>query len=127
MATCAQTLIARIESYYAAVDNFDTDAIIQHFTADASMEIPTGDVRHVGHKSLRATYDRRAREVDKSFHGEFTHVVDAEQGRAATRLAVRRTSTAGEPMAMDCIALFTFDGELIKQIVIWMSGANSLK
>jgi ketosteroid isomerase-like protein len=127
MAISAQTLIAKIESYYAAVDDFDTDAIVKHFTGDAVMEVPTGDVRHVGHQGLRVTYDRRAREVGESFHGEFTHVVDAEQGRAATRLAVRRTSTAGEPVAMDCIALFTFDGELIKQIVIWMSGANSLK
>ena len=127
MMVSTQTLISRIESYYAAVDSFDTAAIVAHFVPDATMEIATGNVRHVGHEAIRSTYDRRATEVRESFHGEFTHVVDPANSRAATRLAVRRTSTAGEPMQMDCIALFTFDGELIRDIVIWMSGENSLK
>ncbi len=127
MTISKQALIAQIESYYAAVDRFDTGAIVAHFTSDATMEIPTGGVRHVGHEALRATYDRRAAEVKKSFHGHFTHVVDADAARAATRLAVHRINVDGRSIEMDCIALFTFEDQLIKHIVIWMSGENSLK
>jgi len=127
MTAAKQTLIDRIESYYAAVDDLDPDPIVGHFTANATMVIATGDVRHVGREAIRGTYERRKNSVDQSFHGDFTHVVDAENSRAATRLAVRRTSKGGESIEMDCIALFTFEGELIKHIVIWMSGENSLK
>ena len=127
MTLSRETLLARIESYYTAVDSLDTEAIVAHFTPDGTMEIPTGDVRHVGHEGLRATYDRRASEVETSFHGNFTHVIDADAGRAATRLATHRVTTDGQTFDMDCIALFTFEGELIKQIVIWMSGENSLR
>ncbi len=127
MANTRQTLVDQIESYYTAVDHLDTEAIVSHFTPDAVMEIPTGDVRHVGHEAIRATYDRRATEVEESFHGNFTHVIDAEEGRATTRLDTRRTTTDGRTIEMDCIAFFTFDGSLIKGIAIWMSGENSLK
>ena len=127
MATSTKTLMTQIESYYAAVDSLDTAAIVSHFTPDAVMEIPTGDVRHAGHEAIRATYDRRAAEVDESYHGKFMHVIDAEEGRATTRLATRRTTTEGQTIEMDCIAFFTFEGTLIKRIAIWMSGENSLK
>lgn len=127
MTVATQAIIAQIESYYAAVDRLEPDPIVAHFTPDATMEVPTGGVRHVGHEAIRGTYERRSKGVDKSFHGEFTHVVDAENGRAATRLAVRRTSNNGEFVAMDCIALFTFAGDLIEHIAIWMSGENTLK
>jgi len=127
MTLSTQALIGRIESYYAAVDRLDPAPIIAHFTPDATMEIATGGVRHVGHEAIRGTYERRQKGVDKSFHGDFTHVVDADNDRAATRLAVRRTSTNGEYIEMDCIALFTFEDALIKHIVIWMSGENTLK
>jgi ketosteroid isomerase-like protein len=127
MTLSTQTLIARIESYYAAVDRLAPDPIVAHFTPNATMEIPIGDVRHIGHEAIRGTYERREKGVDKSFHGDFTHVVDADNGRAVTRLAVRRTSKNGEAVEMDCIALFTFAGELIEHIAIWMSGENTLK
>ena len=127
MTHAKQYLIARIESYYDAVDRLDTEAIVTHFTPDAVMEVPTGGVRHAGFEAIRATYDRRAAEVEKSFHGDFTHVIDAEEGRGTTRLTARRTVTGGQTIEMDCIALFAFEGEFIKNIVIWMSGENSLK
>jgi len=127
MAPSTQALITRIESYYEAVDRLEPDPIVAHFAPDATMEIATGDVRHIGLDAIRGTYERREKDVDTSFHGEFTHVVDAANGRAATRLAVRRTSKNGESVEMDCIALFTFADELIEHIVIWMSGENTLK
>ena len=127
MTVARETLVARIESYYDAVDRLDTEAIVAHFTSDGVMEIPTGDVRHAGHDAIRATYVRRAAEVTQSFHGNYTHVIDAQAGRAATRLDTRRTTTEDQTIEMDCIAFFTFDGELIKNIAIWMSGENSLK
>ena len=127
MPASRQTLIDQIESYYAAVDSLDTAAIVSHFTPDAVMEIPTGDVRHGGHDAIKATYDRRASEVEESYHGKFIHVIDAEEGRASTRLATRRTTTEGQTIEMDCIAFFKFEDTLIKRIAIWMSGENSLK
>ena len=84
-------------------------------------------LRHAGHEAIRATYDRRAAEVDESYHGGFVHVIDSEEGRATTRLATRRTTTDGQTIEMDCIAFFIFEGTLIKRIAIWMSGENSLK
>ena len=126
MGSSEQVLVDRIESYYAAVDRFDSDAIVAHFAPDATMTVATGDVSHKGHAAIRATYDRRAQEVDSSFHGNFVHVVDGDAGRAVTRLDVHRITQAGT-LEMDCIAIFTFAGDLIQDIVIWMSGENSLK
>jgi ketosteroid isomerase-like protein len=127
MTNSRQNFVTLIESYYTAVDRLDTEAIVSHFTPDAVMAIPSGDIRHEGHEAIRATYVRRASEVDESFHGDFTHVVDTDNGRAATRLAARRKTKDGRSFDMDCIAMFAFDGDLIKNIAIWMSGENSLK
>ena len=126
MPLSSKELIDRIESYYSAIDRFDTSDIVAHFAPGATMKIATGDVCHVGHDAIRSTYDRRAESVAKSFHGNFTHVVDAVAGRAVTRLDVQRTTVDGATIEMDCIALFIFDGELIADLVIWMSGENSL-
>jgi ketosteroid isomerase-like protein len=127
MKSSRQAMIDHIESYYAAVDRFDTDEIVAHFTPGATMEVPTGAATHIGQAALRETYDRRAGEIVESFHGHFTHVVDDVNDRATTRLAVHRTASDGQYAELDCIALFEFDGDLIKHIVIWMSGENTLK
>lgn len=127
MSTSADKLIERIESYYAAIDRFDTPAIVAHFAPTATMRIATDGISHVGHEAIGLTYDRRAQLVDNSFHGNFTHVVDAADNRAATRLEVIRTTPSGEMTKLDCIAMFTFEDELIADLVIWMSGENTLR
>lgn len=127
VSTSANQLIERIESYYAAIDRFDTPAIVAHFTPTATMRIATDNVSHIGLEAIASTYDRRAELVDNSFHGHFTHVVDAAGNRATTRLEVVRTTPDGETTTLDCIALFAFEGELIADLVIWMSGENTLR
>ncbi len=119
-------LVHRVEDYFRDVDRFETAAILAHLTDDCVLEIVNHDSIYRGVEAIRATYDRRAKAVKRSWHGDFLHSVDEEAQRVATRLTVRRINTDGTAVEADNLTLFQLDGSTIRRISIWMSGDNTL-
>ena len=70
---------------------------------------------------VKAYFEARAKKVAKSWHGEYVHTVDVENGRVATRFAVRRTDEGKAERTGDNINLFQFDGRLIRRVSVWRS------
>lgn len=120
-------MIARTESYFRAVDAFDTDAILSHLTDDVVFDVPTDGVRRAGKAAVRQTFDNRAGLVKESWHGDFVFVADELEGRLAVRDAVKRTNADGSLQEMDNMTLLEFEGNLIRRITVWMTGPNPLK
>ena len=119
-------LIHAVEAYFQEVDRFDTDAIMAYFVDDCVMEIVNYAVRHEGMDTIRGVYDARAGRVQSSWHGDFQHTVDEDEGRVATRLIVRRTNADGSTEEMENLTLFVLEKLKIRHLSIWMSGENTL-
>ena len=126
MTDVKKKLIERATTYFAAVDRFDTDAILSHFTDDVILEVPTDGVRKEGIDEVHQTYLNRADTVKESWHGDFQFTCDENENRVAIRLAVKRTMVKGEYQEMDNLTLLSFVGDRIARITVWMSGENSL-
>lgn len=119
-------MIARAESYFGAVDEFDLDGILSHFATECVLEVPTHGVRHAGLRAVRESYERRAQAVKKSWHGDFQFLANADTSQLAVRLKVKRDTFSGKHDEMDNLTLLEFDGDQIKRVSIWMAGENSL-
>ena len=119
-------LIRRIEDYFRDVDRFDTDAILAHLTDTCVLEVVNHGTVQRGLDAIRATYERRAELVKRSWHGDFQHTVDTEAQRVATRLTVRRINANGSASEVDNLTLFQLERSKIQRISIWMSGDNTL-
>ena len=126
MTVSKEDLIARATAYFTDVDRFDTEAILSHLTEDIALEVPTDGVRKAGVAAVRETYEKRAEMVRESWHGDFVFTTDADAGRLAIRLAVKRTNVDGSTVEMDNLTLLSFTGDKISSVVVWMSGENSL-
>ncbi len=126
MTDSKQKLVERATDYFAAVDRFETDTILSHFTEDIVLEVPTDGVRKEGIDAVRQTYLNRAEAVKESWHGDFEFTCDEAENRLAVRLAVKRTTAKGDYQEMDNLTLLTFRDDLIAHITVWMSGENSL-
>ena len=126
MTDVKKRLIERATSYFAAVDRFETDAILSHMAEEVVLEVPTDGVRKEGIDAVRQTYLNRADTVKESWHGDFQFTCDENENRLAIRLAVKRTTVKGEYQEMDNLTLLSFAGDRITHITVWMSGENSL-
>ncbi len=124
-------MVAKAVAYLADVDRFDTDAILSHFTPDAVMDVPSHATTRSGLAEIRDGYERRAKAVKSSWHGDFVFMVDEAARRLAVRLSVRRTNMDGTPEATDNVTIIEFasvaDGGKIARLSAWLPGLNTLK
>ena len=100
-------LVHRVEDYFRDVDRFETAAILAHLTDDCVLEIVNHDSIHRGIEAIRASYDRRAKAVKRSWHGDFLHSVD-ELGHLVDVLLRQEHGRVCEEIALDI-------NELIRQ------------
>ena len=88
----ARELIDRVEAYFANADRCDVAATLSDMAPDCLLEYLTEGLCYAGRDGAIKTYfEERARQVVKSWHGNFMHAADANSGRVATRFEVRRT------------------------------------
>lgn len=118
----ATELIAQVEAYFAAADNCDVRGTLATMAPDCVLEYLTEGLRFEGRDTgVKAYFVERAAKVVRSWHGDFTHTADAQNGRVATRFVVRRTDRGDAERSADNIDLFQFEGRLIKRISVWKS------
>lgn len=119
-------LIQLVERYFAAVDRKDVAATLACFTSDATFLIASHQLRYEGRDTaIRAMYERLNARYEEVWHGDFDHVVEAPS-RIASRFTVVNTSTQRRlPAKFNCNFFRVRDG-LFDQVVVYMSGDNSL-
>jgi len=118
----AGELITYVEAYFASADSCDVAGTLQTMAPDCVMEYLTEGLRYEGRdEGVKTYFEQRAKQVVKSWHGDFLHVADAASGRVATRFAVRRTDKGGAERTADNIDLFEFEGRKIRRSTVWKS------
>ncbi len=119
-------LIARVEHYFAAVDRMDLAATLDCFTADARVTIATFDTVYGGRDTeIRSMYTRLFARYASVWHGGFDHVVQAP-GRIASRFTVRNLSQHGQTITKHNCNFFRLHEDRFDEMVVYMSGDNSL-
>ena len=121
----AAELIALVEGYFASVDRNDLDGTLAAMAPDCLLEYKTQGAQFVGREQgIRKYFADRNSNVLKSWHGNFTHTVDAANGRVATRFDVKRTDKGAAERAGDNLNLFQFEGRQMKRISVWRGEGN---
>lgn len=124
----AEAMIEVIDRYFDAVDAGDVEATLAVLTPDCTLSVVTDNIAHKGRDSgIRRMFKRRAKNLDKAWHGNRRYVADPKTGTAATRFDVRSTFKDGGKRSMDNINFFEFKGLKLHRISIWMSGENTLR
>ncbi|MEO7402828.1 MAG: nuclear transport factor 2 family protein [Burkholderiales bacterium] len=116
----ADQLIARVEAYFACVDRSDLAGVLAAMAPDCVVEYRSqGQVFEGREEGIRKYFTERNANCLKSWHGNFTHTVDAANNRIATRFDVRRTDRGAAERFGDNLNLFQFEGPLMKRIAVW--------
>jgi ketosteroid isomerase-like protein len=122
-----QPMIDRAVAYFGSVDRFDVDATMSHLHPSCVMEVPTHGVFKGTVAEIRETYERRKETLKSSWHGDFKFMADADAGRLAVRLAVKRTFADGRSTEIDNVTILEFKDGKISRVSAWMAGENTLK
>lgn len=119
-------LAARVEAYFAAVDQMDLAATLACFTDDARVTIATFDTVYRGRDTeVRGMYSRLFARYASVWHGEFDHVVQPPE-RIASQFTVRNVSPQGVVTVKHNCNFFCFQLGRICDMSVYMSGDNSL-
>ncbi len=119
-------LIARAEQYFQAVDSKDVERVLAFFVPDATFTIATFDTVYRGRDEIRGMFERLFARYAGIWHGEFEHVVEPPD-RLACRFRVVNTAASGERWHKHNCNFFRARGELFDEVLVFMSGDNSLR
>jgi len=120
-------LVALVERYFAAVDRMDLAATLDCFTDDARVTIATYDTVYRGRdEEVRGMYSRLFARYASVWHGDFDHVAQPPQ-RIASQFTVRNRSHDGQMTVKHNCNFFRLRGQRFDDMVVYMSGDNSLR
>jgi len=117
---------ALVESYFAAVDGEEFDAVSATMHADCRFSIATHGVNLEGIEQIGQMLQRLWRNHKAVAHLEFNHVADPDNGMIATRFQVRNTHHDGAiAHKSNCNFFKIIDGKFA-EISVYMAGDNTL-
>ena len=120
-------LVALVEHYFAAVDRMDLAATLACFAPDARFAIATYDTLYQGRDTeIRAMFERLQSRYARVWHGNFDHVAQAPD-RIASRFRVENLSSDQQTLVKNNCNFFRLRGDLFEEVVVYMSGDNSLR
>lgn len=121
------SLSALVERYFAAVDRMDLPMTLDCFTEDARVTIATFDTVYRGRDTeVSAMYERLFARYASVWHGDFDHVAQPPV-RIASQFTVRNVSLQGsETIKHNCNFFRVREGRIC-DMVVYMSGDNSLR
>lgn len=118
---------ALVERYFAAVDRKDLAATLACFAPDARFGIANHGVFYEGRDSgLRGMFERLNGRYARVWHGDFDHLFDLPAQRVASRFRVENTTHEGQLLHKNNCNFFWLRGGLFSQVLVYMSGDNSL-
>lgn len=119
-------LVEQVEQYFSAVDRMDLAATLACFVPDARVTIATFDVLYSGREiAIRAMYERLFLRYASVWHGDFDHVVQGPD-RIASQFTVKNVTLQGSTAVKHNCNFFKLRGAQFEEVVIYMSGDNSL-
>jgi ketosteroid isomerase-like protein len=122
----AAQLKSLVEDYFAAVDRKDLAATLAFFAPEASFTIATHELVYRGRDTeIRAMFERLFARYASVCHSEFHHVVGPPQ-RIASRFQVLNTAHDGSRYRKSNCNFFRVRGQLMDEVLVYMSGDNSL-
>lgn len=118
---------ALVEGYFAAVDRKDLAATLACFAPDARFGIANHGVFYEGRDSgLRGMFERLNGRYARVWHGDFDHLFDLPAQRVASRFRVENTTHEGQLLHKNNCNFFWMRGAVFTQVLVYMSGDNSL-
>ncbi len=123
----AEALIELVETkYFRNVDNKNLDAVIACFAPDASLTVQTAHVTHQGHDEIRRMFADFMGSTEVIYHGDYSHVVDADNQLIASQFVARNKYNDGSRIEMRNCNFFVVENGVFKRVTIYMSGENPL-
>jgi ketosteroid isomerase-like protein len=120
--TKADHMIRTVEDYFAAMDAFDFDGVLQLMTPDCTLRILTGSEAFRGRDTGIVEFLRwRADNLSASWHGDFRHSVNVAEEWIFSRFGARRTMNDKTVIDMDNVNFTEFRREQICSVTIWMA------
>jgi ketosteroid isomerase-like protein len=121
-------LAALPASYFRAVDAQDLDAILSHFSADATLTVQTDHVTFTGATEIRRMFSDFLGGSKSIFHEIKNIVVEEATGKVATEQSYIGELADGTRNDMHNCNFFDVgpDGTFTR-VIIWMAGTNPLK
>jgi ketosteroid isomerase-like protein len=121
-------LAALPASYFRAVDAQDLDAILSHFSADATLTVQTDHVTFTGAMEIRRMFSDFLGGSESIFHEIKNIVVEEATGKVATEQSYIGELADGTRNDMHNCNFFDIgpDGTFTR-VIIWMAGTNPLK
>jgi ketosteroid isomerase-like protein len=118
---------ALVERYFAAVDRKDLAATLACFAPDARFGIANHGVFYEGRDSgLRGMFERLNGRYARVWHGDFDHLFDLPAQRVVSRFRVENTTQEGQLLHKNNCNFFWLRGGVFSQVLVYMSGDNSL-
>ncbi len=118
---------ALVERYFAAVDRKDLAATLACFAPDARFGIANHGLFYEGRDSgLRGMFERLNGRYARVWHGDFDHLFDLPAQRVASRFRVENTTHEGQLLHKNNCNFFWLRGGVFSQVLVYMSGDNSL-
>ena len=125
--TKADQMIRTVEDYFAAMDAFDFDGVLELMTPDCTLQILTGSEAFQGRDTGIAEFLRwRADNLSASWHGDFRHSVNVAEGWIFSRFRARRTLNDKTVIHMDNVNFTEFRSQQICSVTIWMAQTPGL-
>ncbi|PTU21237.1 hypothetical protein P175DRAFT_0437190 [Aspergillus ochraceoroseus IBT 24754] len=122
------TLATLPTSFFRAVDNRDIDAVLAHFSPDATFTVQTDNVTYTGESEIRAMFTKLINSAQTISHEVTGTVVDLARGRIATeqRFTVQYADGTSTETCNGSFFDVGQDGKFTR-FVVWMSGVNPVK
>lgn len=121
-----ESLIHLITAYFTALDARDPDALADTLAEDCLLRIETHDISYAGRDAVCTLFATRWEAPLRAVHHDFTHTPSGSTGRIASQFTVTYTGPgAAEPKSNANV--FSVSGGKITKIMVYMSGANTIK
>jgi len=120
-------LIDLVENrYFASVDGKNLEGTLDAFAADATLRVETAKVEHVGHDAIGRMFGDFMGATAKIYHGDFSHVVDAEKQLIASQFVARNNYDDGREVEMNNCNFFAVEDGRFAHVTVYMSDENPL-
>ncbi len=115
-----------VKKYFNSVDAKNIDLVLECFAEDAVLTVQTAGVTHKGRDGEIRKMFEGFMDIKTIYHGDFSHVVDAENQKIASQFVARNDYEDGKHVEMRNCNFFEIEDGRFKRVTIYMSGENPL-
>jgi hypothetical protein len=127
MTSTKRELINLVEGYFSAVDSGSVSDVLEYLAPGAIFTIATFNVSFSGRDSeIQQMFERLKARYRSVWHGDFSHVV-GDGGMIASQFRVVNETHERVKIQKYNSNFFTVKNNVFSEVVVYMSGENSLE